>query len=80
MQTQATEGIGNFGLYIMNKKTKEKLLKYEKNWEDFLEKYCDKFRIPIQIGNKLFELNGDEDEWKSLAKKVGYIEEYWNKK
>jgi len=80
MQTQSTEGIGNIGLYIMNRKRKEKLLNYEKNWEDFLEKYCSKFSIPIQIGNRLFELNGDEDEWKLLAKKVGYIEEYWNKK
>lgn len=80
MQTQVTEGIGNFGLYIMNKKTKKNLLNYEKNWEDFVAKYCDKFRIPVQIGNRLFELNGDEDEWKLLAKKVGYIEEYWNKK
>ena len=80
MQTQVTEGIDNFGLYIMNKKTKEKLLNYEKNWEDFIEKYCNKFGIPIQIGSRLFELNGDEDEWKLLAKKIGYIEEYWNKK
>jgi hypothetical protein len=80
MQTQVTEGIGNIGLYIMNRKTKEKLLRYEKNWEDFLEKYCSKFRIPIHIGNRLFELYGNEGEWKSLAKKVGYIEEYWNKK
>ena len=80
MQTQVTEGIGNFGLYIMNKRTKEKLLNYEINWEDFLQKYCDKFRIPIPIGNRLFELNGDEDEWRLLAKEVGYIEEYWDKK
>lgn len=80
MQTQATEGIGNFGLYIMNSKTKDRLLKYEKNWEDFLKKYCEKFKIPIPIGKRLFELDGNEDEWGILAKKVGYIERYWDKK
>ena len=79
MQSEVTKGIGNFGLYIMNRKAKEKLLKYEENWEGFLKKYCVKFGIPIQIVRRLFELNGNEEEWKLLAKKVGYVEGYWNK-
>lgn len=73
MQTQVTNGIGNFGLYMMDKKSKARLLKYENNWKDFEEKYCKKFNIPLSIGKKLFKLEAYVEEWISLAEKVGYI-------
>jgi hypothetical protein len=74
MQTQVSNGIGNFGLYIMNSKYKEELLQYEKNWDSFLYDYCKHFKIDISIGKRLFELSGSkEKEWIELARKVGCL-------
>ncbi len=69
MQTQSIDGIGNFGLYILDSKFKKELLKYESNWEGFLRKYCEHFRIDFSTGERLCELNKDEEEWKEQAKK-----------
>ncbi len=72
MQTQVTEGIGNFGLYILNKHTKRHLIKYEKNWDEFVNEYCKHFSINTEVGKRLCELDSNENEWIELAKQVGY--------
>lgn len=67
MQSSVTDGYINVGLYVVNKAIKEKLKNYELNWDVFEKKLCERFKIDVEMGRKMFNLSSNEDEWRRLA-------------
>lgn len=70
MQSSVSDGHKNIGLYFMNKKTKESLQEYEKDWNQFAIIYCDRFKINHNIGQELFELDPCDERWKELSVQI----------